>query len=441
MFDADAPLLQIALAVGLLAMAPLAGCLEPIGEATQDALVGPNASQTTSSGAAEAEEVEVAAIEDTLSSSFVDLDPDEDEIPRRSMSFSATPVDGDGEFHMGVLFDGEQKAAIISFEGIGLLNETSDNASSGMGEAFFSEIDGMLFAQVHQTAFVGSPSSMIAVYNESTEWETEASNLTELDDGPLSMGGQSNGSDSLDPGTIAENITEGLEDLPDEATVTEEEITYQSQPASELHLRHENETDAIDLRVVIEKDPERLRLLEGTVQTADEEPPFEDGAEIEATFDYGESVDHRYRDDLDRLASMTILSAENVTEAEELAVNETRERTVQPSHEPGIVPVEDAEVHLVEPMNSEGPALELPAEEGSLATDEARLVYDDVDGDGYVSPGDEVRFTPLSAEATGWSLAMYDEETRMRTMIPAPSAAFLVAALAGLALALRRRAR
>jgi hypothetical protein len=140
------------------------------------------------------------------------------------------------------------------------------------------------------------------------------------------------------------------------------------------------------------------------------------------------------------MAILTPEDTEGTLGSPSYEVNDTRTRTVQPSHEPGLVSLEEAEVHLLDNRpRTEDPVLALPAETGATTTADAKLVYEDVDGDGHVSPGDEIRFTALSEDATGWTIAMHDEQTGMRTMVPAPSLAAVALLLAGVALLHRRR--
>jgi len=427
----------------LLLLAPLSGCLEPIGEATQDVVT--DGSPTTEEADADvadtepADEVEVTEVEQAVGSSFVEVDQAQEEIPRRSASITMEPLDGEGTFHMGVLFDPVDRTAIVSFEGLSQI-QPSEPATS---QSLMGDMDGILFGQIHQTTFVGTPSSAITVYNESADWNESASNLTDLEDEMSLTSSSSSTSDSLSPQQLAHNLTGELEDLPGEATVSDRTITYQGDPAREIHVQHDNATTSLDLRFVLAQDTERLLAMNGTVEEADGEPPFDDGARIDATFGYEDEVHHRYEEDLHRLASMAILTPEDTEgtlASPSYEVNDTRTRTVQPSHDPGLVSLEEAEVHLLDNRpRTEDPVLALPAETGATTTADAKLVYEDVDGDGHVSPGDEIRFTALSEDATGWTIAMHDEQTGMRTMVPAPSLAAVALLLAGVALLHRRR--
>lgn len=427
MFDGSCSTSRIALAVGLLMLAPLAGCLEPVGEAAQDAVRdGAPAEETgeeDAAGEAEADGLEEDEVSETYESAFKRVEPGNETLDRVSMDIHIDVRTEEEVFDVGAYWNSRDKIVVVSFE----------NGTPGAENPVQSDMmEGLLFGTVNKTTFLGVPPALMTDYNESETWEEDPFNFSDAGSEDSQATGSSG--DSMDFSSMLDE----LDELPEEANVSWNTITYEGDRAHEIEVQHENETAYLDLRAVVDLENERPLLLEGTFANDTQERVY-----LEVAFAYGEDADHEYADDLVRMEAMAITREDNRSLLG--GSNETQNWTVLPSQNPGTIPLEEVEVHLqsdqggTSPTNSETQA-KLPAEDGRLVTEHVELVYEDSDGDGAVSPGDEIRFTPLSEEAQSWSLSLYDEETGMRSM-PGPGFAAVLASLAGLGLLARERRR
>lgn len=426
---ATSPSSLAVLACCLLLTVPLAGCLEPIGEATQDALTDPDsnasASESRHKQAADGEESSAdegpsrAEVADTYQTAFSGLEPSNDGIERFSTSLHSERIEGDQEVEMKLFVDVDSEIAILSF-----VNGTH-------GEEYRPGLEELLLGVVHKTSLMGSPAALMGEYNESHSWSEIAKNLSEprVD--------ESSGMDTGGGFGEASLLFGGFQDVPPEALSGWEETTYEGREAREVQVQHDNETTEMDLRVVIDRDTQRPLALEGVVN---ESASLAEPSSVNATFAYGEEASHPYRDELVRLEAMTIESDDDSDVTLGASVNETLNYTVQPSANPGSIPLEEVTVQLRDSVGQpEASTLwtSLPAEEGELTTENATLAYVDHDDDGRVSPGDEIRFTPHTEEATRWDVVVEDEQTGMR-LAPGPSLVLTALALVGLAAASRR---
>lgn len=394
-------------AVVLVALltAAMAGCLEPIGSAVQDE-IGDDAQASDDAPASRTGEVDAS-----YRTAFAKLDPEGETVDRFAVTMNLTPVSGDDEplnasFHLDV----PDEVAVLSF-------------ANGTREARTSNT--VFVAAVHGTSFVGTPSRVMATYNGSPSWEDAAKNLsnpTHEEDA------------NLDP---TQNLLEptrlftDLQTLPEQALGEAQATTYRGQQALAVPVAHGNGTERVDLTVWLDPSTERPLAVEGRLANASSSGG---PADIDMAFTYGEDADHRLEHALARQEAMTIRNDTDTTVT--LSTNETKTWTIQPSQDPGSVPLDEVEVQLrassTAPLGGPGTLhVALPAEEGQARTSNATLVYDDVDGDGAVSPGDEIRFTPHTDEASRWTVSLLDEETGMRTVsFAGPLASLLAGALA-----------
>lgn len=424
--------LRVGLVVTLLVSAPLAGCLDEVGDATKETLGAEDAHHPE---ADQGEEFDRGELEDTYESAFQALDADEGEIRRFSASMDLKSLEGAPEERIafGMYIDEPEEVMIVSIEAFedGVSSEDSTSAHAlGLGEGF-------LMGVVHKTTFMGEPPELLAIYDANSSWAEQTDNMTEPDEqlGPA----QDSGGEMVDP----QSIVEELEEIPDEAELAIQTVTYEGEKAKEIRVHHDNETHTFDFRLVIDPDLGAPLLLDGTFRESANVSSLEDGAHVRAEFSYGEGADHEYKDALLRLETMTIHGQDD--DAGSWAeVNETQSWTVKPSQNPGSVPLEEVEIQMRGTsgggFSGESEAkLTLAAEEGQTSTTDATLVYEDRDDDGHVSPGDEIRFVHHTTEAQGWSVSVHDEQTGLRT-VPGPGLG-LVLAMLGLVVAGARTRR
>jgi len=416
---------KTALVAVLLLAAPMAGCLQPVGEAVQDAVgdEGDPAGNTSAEASSGDESVETqASVEESYRAAFDSLDPETGVLEEFAVTMHIEPLADaetrqvDANFYLSV----SNETAVVSFT-----NGTASPEQAGDVERF-------LIGAVHHTGFLGTPNAVMGTYNESGSWEDQADNLTQ----------SSPDSATMDP---TENVIEptalftDVEALPDEAIQDSRETTYEGREALEVDVHHQNETGTANLTVILDRDDHRPFSVEGTLSNASS---LEGPARIEMSFAYGGEATHPLADELRRLETMTIQNASDASLT--VSTAEPKTWTVQPSQNPGLIPLEEVEVLAESSTPGQGSMasggetqLSLPAEEGQVESEDARLVYEDVDDDGHVSPGDEIRFTPLSSNATSWSVMLEDEKTGMR-MVPAPAVALVGMVLVGVAAGVQR---
>lgn len=421
----DRPISPSSLAVVagcLLLTTPLAGCLEPIGEATQDALTDPNASSTQAQspaagdgdGQADEEALAEGEVADTYEAAFSSVEPGSEGVDRVSMGIHAEP-EGSDPYNATVYWNAREEISVIGFA----------NGTPGGAEGTGAQLERLLIATVNKTTFFGTPPAFAADYNASESWEEDPFNLSEAEGtGSMNASGES---------LRFSQMLDEMGEIPEDAEISSDTITYEGQQAREIEISYENETGEVYLRAVIDAETELPLLVEGTM------PGFASQNEhLTMTFAYGEDADHAYADEFVRLEAMTILPEDG--ESGYLATgNETRTWIVQPSRNPGMIELEQVEVVVRSSGQGYGAGETehaLAAEDGRLTNEDVELVYEDLDGDGAVSPGDEVRFTPRSEEAESWTVYLKDEKTGMH-VTPGPGLAAALASLAGLAVFVR----
>lgn len=414
----ELPLPATALALCVLIAAPLAGCLEPIGEAVQDQVDdGETPEEGIQADDGARADVEQGEIADTYESAFTSLEPGEDdEVDRVSMDLSATKLETQERFEITAFWDEEERVAAMTFE----------NGTQAEGQARLGSMEGVLIGSVGETTFFGVPPQLATYHDENKTWEDEPFNVSSEE-----TGSRASSQDMLDPASMVDQ----MEALPEEANVTSSTVTHEGEQARQIQVAHDNETATIDARVLVDPDTERPLLVEGVVNDANtEEGPID----LSMAFTYGDQADHAYADELVRLEAMAVDSG---TSSMFGGTSANTTLTVQPSVNPGTIALDAVEVHAFTTSDEGTQAqvqMRLPAEDGRLSTENGELVYEDKDGDGHVSPGDEIRFTPSSDEASRWSVGLYDEETEMRT-VPGVGVSALAASLAGLAGLVGRR--
>jgi len=410
---------RVALVVGLcLVVAPLAGCLEPVGEATKQALGDQPGAQAPGRSDEEASGLDDQRSTEELASSYesamASVEPDGDAVRRVSMDMSVQPVSDEdrGEMDMHMLIDADERLLAATMSGQG---------SSGAGDETSLENATILLGAVAKTTFFGVPPNLFGMHEENSSFEEAWGNLSKPTES-----GRGRSADVMDPTSLLEDIDE----LPKNKQLSETATAHEGEPAREIRIDAENETASFDGRLVVLEATDRPVLLEMTVE-AEHSDQFGDKAEVVTTFAYGDDASHPHARDLTRLESMVIKREGSLWGASDEA---QRNWTVQSSANPGQVSLESAQVHLLSssdgsPSAKATPVLRVDAERGEVETEDAIVEYVDVDEDGAVTPGDRIEFTPNSEAAQDWSVSLYDEQTKLRAM-PASSAIATIAAFA-----------
>lgn len=335
--------------------------------------------------------------------------------------------------------------------------EASGNASSSRGymDLFLSAEDGELVvdstggiggsleaggapvvaAQMGRTLLVGEPAEVVGTYNRTAE---PPDALQDVEDGPL-------GEATTTPGAGEANLLGTLdlvESLAEDRELEAAALPFRGRDALEVSTVGGDPDPRV--RAVVYVDPLRPALVEARIppEAVGSTDAVPGAGEVEMRFDYGEDADHRLREPLTRLETLTLRSGRPSLAAdpgEEGGLWENR--TVQPARETGIVPVEEVTAHVVNrSFEAEGEdLLSLRLEWGSASAREVNLTYEDADGDGAVSTGDRFLLGKRDENVTV-ALVLEDEATGMRV---APAAGLLpglaAAGAAALLVADRRR--
>lgn len=414
--------------VVLLVLAPTSGCLEAIGGAAQDAL------RSGGSGASEDDSSPDEGPDGDLSegqtahpyeAALATVTPSDEEVLRFSMAIEIEPLEDSEQesSRMKLFVDSQEHVMVLSVT----------NRSGGLSSSPSTDVDTAVVGAVANTSFLGTSKALLGIYNESRSWDQDWGNLTNLA-GSMANNNSGPAPELTDPSSLLEE----MKDVPDDAEISSTETTYDGQPALELHVAYANATQEVDSTLVVARDTNRALHLEATVRGSGSGTLTGPG-HVTVDFSYDAEATHPYSDELVRLETMTLTGSDDLVLG---GYNETRSWTVQPSQNPGLIPLDDVEVHVQDSWKQDlsggGAQIVLPAEQGRLATPNATVVYDDVDGDGHISSGDEIRLIANSTQAGSWSVALYDEETEMR-VLPAPGLLAVVAAVGLVALTIRRR--
>lgn len=323
----------------------------------------------------------------------------------------AGSVDGlDGQSGNFTMFvDAEDEVAIANME----------TRSGGRGPGT------LVVAQVHKTSFMGNEKDgFLGIYNESAE---PVDGLEQVDQ-PGSRSYSSTGTGSF------LSVLNQTENIPPNASLTWELRTYEGKDALSLNITHENATSKTQLTWILWTDPDRPALVDGRVVDKESDAT----ATVRVEFQYGDEATHHLESGLKRLESMTFLN-QSQSSATSSGEGPYKNFTIQPSAHPGRVALEEATA-VVKNNTGEASAevfLELPLEEGSAQSEEVRLTFDDADGSGTVTPGDEFVMKQRDENVT-LLLTVEDEKTGL-VLLPAPGSLAGFAALATAALAARAR--
>lgn len=405
---------RVAVGLALVLIVAGAGCLKAIGDQTKRVVgtdeVDPGGNDTSD------DDDQLPMEEGSARSRYVHAMNalGDDEIERWSMSMRVEVASGSTVENASMLADTAEHVMVASLE-----NETPGSGTTGSPDV-------LLFGQVGRTFFIGSQQPLVLIGNHSADraYPGESMNLSSPYDDQEVPGENGNGPDAF---------LQALQDVPEGAEVTERAITYEGQPATEMNVSYENETSSGDLRVVILPDPDRPALVEGTmtgphVDLTTGGSGDGEGGTFRMTFAYGADATHPQEEAMIRAEAMTLASESPSLGGSSDAGNETL--VVQPSINPGSIPLEDVKVHVRNtsasgPGQQSEPITSLAAEDGVAETDEILLRYEDTDADGFVSPGDRIVYVPKTANASGHSVTLEDEVTGMN-MMPAPGLAVIV---------------
>lgn len=400
----------IFLAVTMLLTVSLAGCLEDGGGGSPSELSEQEARDRFQQGLG------------SLGSTSGDLPA------RYSMNatFTSTNESGQQTGFMIVLVDTDAQVAIFSIQGEALDAGTS---SGGMSSGIDAGVDGaFLVGQVAKTSFMGTTEGLFAVYNESADPVT---GFDDVRNNSLasSMPGAGGGSPA-DPGSVLDIGRE----IPDNATVEHEVTTYEGEPALEMDVSYDEGDGSVEFTAIMYLDPDRPALMEGSFEGTEAEGATLPGTgSFRIAFDYGDDASHPNEDALVRAETMTL---HNTTSSEpsfgSSEVPRWTNLTIQPSADPGTVPLEEATAYVRNGSASSGDdgmgevLVTLPLEDGSAASAEAELSYEDADGDGHVSPGDVLRMR--QTQEGSFELTLEDEVTGL-VLVPALGPLAVLAAL------------
>lgn len=418
-----------ALAIVAVILAPTSGCLQPIGEAVQDAVPGEahNASPGTETAEGEAgsqgEELSEGASAEPYEVAMKSVQPDGDGVQRVGIEMDVDPLGEGTPTTADLLIDRDKRLVVATVE-----NRSSSATGKGGG-------DTLLMGAVHKTGFLGTPELVTGFYNESKTWNDTFEELGVGGDGVSTT------SRSDVPNEDPMQFFDGLNDVPSDAEVERSRTSYGGQTVTQLDVAWTNETASVNATMLIDDEQRPLKL---DAELRGENVSSYGDSRVEMVFTYGSKASHPLEEAVYRAETMTLLKGD---EFRTLTSPEgTPNWTVQPSQNAGLVDLDDVEVHVVGSemtgtLSDDEIVMTMPAEDRKLVTDNATLVYDDADGNGKVSPGDVIRYTPHTDEAKRWTVTLYDEKTGMRTA-PGPGALLFAFVTGGLAVLLRRsRAR
>lgn len=422
----------VVLTVGLLAGAALAGCLE---DSSQGGSPGAgNASDTgTDAGG-----LDKSTLQETVRDSVPMMTQDDEgdsEVPDR-FSMEGRFENDSATVAFGILLDKPGKLMILSMDMAGLSNQAGATSSTPKKGTF-------IMGQHGKVTVFGfgneSGTNLAAWYNASAE------PVDELETGDdSSAGGAGQGSSSpfqdLDPKSLMENVTQEMDG---NASWSAERITHEGRPAVKAEIHKTEEGVTYDLTTIVWTDANRMAYLNGTIE-ADDPSALDEGVSegtFEVDFSYGDQASNQHEQEVVRAASLAFKDEEDLS-AFGTGDAKTENYTIKPTPVDGVVPLEEATA-IVQGSSgfgsSSGDPLRMPLEEGSASNGKVSVAFDDADGDDLVSPGDELTLTALGdGSASSYSLTLLDEKTGVKVSPGAPAAA-LLAAVAGLALATRRR--
>jgi hypothetical protein len=321
---------------------------------------------------------------------------------------------------MEFYFDGPNDEAISRFAG-----EAIESGGSGGGSG-----GSLTVARMGKTGLFGADKQALSTYNDSAQ---PVDNLSSL--GNLEVGGQSGASPLFIFDAIRHNITPAVSEF------TAKETTYEGKDALEIESKTDPGGSDPYLRVVLWLEPKRPALVESKVTSeAAEGTSLQGAGELTMTFQYGEDASNAIRKPLVRVETMTYQSAEDASGAFQGNQGRWTNHTIQPSRDIPAGEVALSEINgIVKNSSSRGQeeiVITMSLDEGSAESDEARLTYEDVDGNSMVSEGDVIRIEQLDENAS-LGLTLEDTETGWKVV---PSAGALAAlAAAGAAAALTRR--
>lgn len=394
------------LVAALVAMAGLAGCAEQPG---------------TDGGLDEGAEARTA-----YQNAVSLFDEGPSEADRVAVSLSVTGGESPGS--METLFAAEKSLLVMTMEGA-----FADDSMSMQGD-----MAEMLVGQVHKSTFFGIPDTgVLGFYNESQE---PPEGFTSADTDPEASGGPGEDGETS-PFTDPDALFDTLDEAPENATFSSSQITYDGEPALEIRAEWTENGTTYDVSVVVLTETEQLVRVEGEA-TGGEEGDHS----FEMDVAYGDDATHPQEEALFRAETMIFSQGEPdpFSGQQSGSSDGTTNHTIQPSQNPGTIALGELSV-LAVPDAQEGdsqgptpPALTLSADEGTTENEDVRLTYEDADGDGMVSPGDEIVLEDLntSDEAT-FTVELRDEETGLR-LAPGPGLVLGVLVLGAAALVRRR---
>lgn len=368
---------------------------------------------------------------------FQDSAQDQDRIQMR-MEFTTPNGTGEQTGTVDALYDADQNMSIMSMSGMFAEGTSGPGASGPSGS-----IDVFVAAQVHKTSFFGVPPSVLGFYNESQE---PPEGFTSVDASPDAGGSDGDSGTFSDPTTLMSDLSE---EPPEEAEFTATETTHKGQEATEITATYRQDNATYDVRVIVYTETGLPALLEGEVTPDEDAPSKKEAGSFSVEFAYGEDATHEHEQAFVRLESMTYSTGEpqGMMMGQQSSERYTN-RTIQPSQNPGLVPLEEIQVQVTSESqgsmaggeNGTEPVLTLDPDEQTTAENEnVSVTYEDADGDGAVSPGDRIVLEDLNtSDSERFSLQLHDEVTGMN-LTPGLG---VLSLLAGVALAAvgRRRA-
>lgn len=273
-----------------------------------------------------------------------------------------------------------------------------------LSERAASSAEDGLVAQIGKTFLTGKANaSLLAVRDEDAAPFRTPDNLTELAfsgklPGPLL------GSYYTSP--LSTLMRSGL--TPSYTARSVEDVTVDGRAATRASFGTEGQTGAV---VVFEKESGRILHANVTQSTGGGATKF-----ANATFLYGAAATHPWVDALARAATMAVLD-KPAFKAVQLQPRESTNHTwtVEASPSNATVPLTEAELRLYPRSGPErnAPLAVLPLEDGNATSPVAELGFEDTDGDGVVSAGDQitVRITRARDDLSDYSVALADETT------------------------------
>lgn len=418
----------VIVAVGLLAGPALAGCLE-------DKAGGNPGSQNASESGSGDGALDKSTVKQKIRESLpmaTEGQEDKSDLPAR-VSIEGSVTNDSGTVSFGLLVDKPDKFMAFSMDMKGLSKAGSTTPSKGtfiMGQ--HGKVTTFGFANETSTGFA-------AWYNKS------ADPVDELDEDTTSANQPGQGSSSpfgdVNPTKILENVTERFDG---NASWSISRVQHEGRPAVEAHVRRTKEGATYEVTAVVWTDAERIAKVNGSIEAEDPSTLGEGVSEGTFTFEfaYGDDASHEYAKEVRRAASLAFKDQDDLS-AFGGGDEASKSYTVKPTPADGIVPLEKATA-IVSGSSGVGSSddgkLRMPLEDGSASAGDVRATFEDVDGDGLVSPGDQLGITALGdGSASSYSLTLLDEVTGVKVSPGVPAAA-LLAAVGGLAaLAGRRR--